>query len=143
MYKVGDVINCTVCGVENYGIFIRTDDNYTGLIHISEISSDFVRNVSDYAKVGEKIKCQILEVDDELRQLKLTINEMLSKLSQGTGRLIRSSSDRGIVCILDSRMPVYLNSIQNTLPFKNYTTDIDVVKSFSDEVILGKRHVLK
>ena len=55
MYKINDIINCTVCGVENYGIFIRTDDNYTGLIHISEISSDFVRNVSDYAKVGEKI----------------------------------------------------------------------------------------
>ena len=73
MYKVGDVINCTVCGIENYGIFIKTNDDYSGLIHISEISSDFVRNVGDYAKVGEKIKCEVLEVNDELKQLKLTI----------------------------------------------------------------------
>ena len=93
MYKVNDIINCTVCGIEKYGIFIRTDDDYTGLIHISEISSDFVRNVSDYAKVGEKIKCQVLEVNDELKQLKLTIKylnfkegysrEEISKLDSG------------------------------------------------------------
>ena len=76
MYKINDVINCTVCGIENYGIFIRTDDGYSGLIHISEISSDFVRNVSDYAKVGEKIKCQILEVNDKEKQLKLTIKHL-------------------------------------------------------------------
>lgn len=76
MYKVGDIINCVVCGVENYGIFVRTDDGYTGLVHISEISSDFVKNVSDYAKVGERIKCQILEVDEKLKQLKLTIKHL-------------------------------------------------------------------
>lgn len=93
MYKVDDVINCTVCGIEKYGIFVRTDDNYTGLIHISEISSDFVRNVGDYVKIGEKIKCQIMSVDEELHQLKLTIKhlnfkdgycrEEISKLDKG------------------------------------------------------------
>lgn len=93
MYKVGDVINCNVCGVESYGIFIRTDDNYTGLIHISEISSDFVRNVSDYAKVGERIKCQILEVDDELKQLKLTIKYLNFK--EGYSREEISHLDHG------------------------------------------------
>ena len=35
------VIGC-VTGIESYGIFVSLDDNYTGLIHISEISSDFV-----------------------------------------------------------------------------------------------------
>jgi predicted RNA-binding protein with RPS1 domain len=93
MYKVGDVINCTVCGVESYGIFIRTDDDYTGLIHISEISSDFVRNVSDYAKVGERIKCQILEVDDNLKQLKLTIKYLNFK--EGYSREEISHLDHG------------------------------------------------
>ncbi|MBO4600757.1 MAG: S1 RNA-binding domain-containing protein [Bacilli bacterium] len=93
MYKVNDIINCTVCGIENYGIFIRTSDDYTGLIHISEISSDFVRNVNDYVKIGEKIKCQILDVNNDLKQLKLTIKylnfkegyhrEEISKLNTG------------------------------------------------------------
>lgn len=93
MYKIGDVINCTVCGIENYGIFIRTDDNYTGLIHISEISSDFVRNVSDYAKVGEKIKCQILDIDESSKQLKLTIKYLNFK--EGYSREEISHLDHG------------------------------------------------
>jgi len=93
MYKVGDVINCTVCGIENYGIFIKTNDDYSGLIHISEISSDFVRNVGDYAKVGEKIKCEVLEVNDELKQLKLTIKYLNFK--EGYSREEMSHLDHG------------------------------------------------
>jgi len=93
MYKVNDIINCTVCGVENYGIFIRADGDYTGLIHISEISSDFVRNVADYAKVGEKIKCQILEINEETKQLKLTIKHLNFK--EGYSREEISKLDDG------------------------------------------------
>ncbi|MCR5787689.1 MAG: S1 RNA-binding domain-containing protein [Bacilli bacterium] len=93
MYKVDDIIKCKVCGVENYGIFVRTSDDYTGLIHISEISSDFVRNVNDYAKVGEVIKCQVLEVNEELKQLKLTIKHLNFK--EGYSREEISNLDEG------------------------------------------------
>lgn len=93
MYKVGDVINCTVCGIENYGIFIKTSDDYSGLIHISEISSDFVRNVGDYAKIGENIKCEVLEVNEELKQLKLTIKYLNFK--EGYSREEMSHLDHG------------------------------------------------
>lgn len=105
MYKIGDVINCIVCGVENYGIFIRTDDDYTGLIHISEISSDFVRNVSDYAKVGERIKCQILEVNEELKQLKLTIKYLNFK--EGYSREEISHLDHGFDT-LSQKLPEWI-----------------------------------
>ena len=110
MYKVGDIINCTVCGVENYGIFIRTDDDYTGLIHISEISSDFVRNVSDYAKLGERIKCQILEVDDALKQLKLTIKYLNFK--EGYSREEISHLDHGFDT-LKERLPQWIEEKKN------------------------------
>lgn len=65
--------------------------------------------------------------------VKLTKDEMLMKLAQGTGRLIRSANDVGIVCTLDSRINDYLDSIKNTLPFVNYTTSLDDVKKFVDE----------
>lgn len=105
MYKIGDVINCTVCGVESYGIFIRTDDNYSGLIHISEISSDFVRNVSDYAKVGERIKCQILDVDEKQKQLKLTIKYLNFK--EGYSREEISHLDHGFD-VLQGKLPEWI-----------------------------------
>ena len=93
MYKKNDIIKCTVCGVENYGLFIKTDDGYTGLIHISEISSDFVKDVTDYANVGEVIKCIVLDANNDEKQLKLSIKEInfkdgyqreeISKLNSG------------------------------------------------------------
>ena len=54
--KKGDSVKGKVTGVENYGIFLLMDDGYTGLIHISEISDKFVRNVGDYVQVDDKNK---------------------------------------------------------------------------------------
>lgn len=75
-YKVGSIINCQVTGVEKYGIFVKIDEEYTGLIHISEISEGFVRNVLDYASVGEKIYAKIIYVDEEDCKLKLSIKNI-------------------------------------------------------------------
>ena len=38
MLKKGDIIECIVSGIEEYGFFIKTKDDYSGLVHISEIS---------------------------------------------------------------------------------------------------------
>lgn len=72
--QVGKIVDGKVTGLETYGIFVSIDD-YTGLVHISEISDNFVRNVNDYARVGDKIKVKILEIDEEKHQLKLSIKE--------------------------------------------------------------------
>lgn len=60
--------------------------------------------------------------------------EMLLKLKQGIGRLIRSSTDKGIVSILDSRFldydEKYQNLLTSSLPFSNITDDLEEVKKF-------------
>ena len=61
--------------------------------------------------------------------------EMLLKLKQGAGRLIRSSTDKGIVSILDSRINDYGEYILYALPFNNVTGSIDDVDAFSKEVL--------
>ena len=76
-YKIDDVITGVVTGVEKYGIFLSIDNcNYTGLIHISEISSSFVRNVSDYAELGEKISARIVDIDEKNKKFRLTVKDM-------------------------------------------------------------------
>ncbi len=72
-YEVGKIIKGTVTGVEKYGVFVGFDEFYSGLIHISEISEDFVRNVFDYVSIGETIKTKILQVDSDNCRLKLSI----------------------------------------------------------------------
>ena len=61
---------------------------------------------------------------------KVYIPEMLIKLKQGVGRLIRSETDKGIVCILDSRLSRYENVVKKTLPIKKIVRTIDDVKQF-------------
>ena len=68
--------------------------------------------------------------------------EMIIKLKQGTGRLIRSSTDKGVVSILDSRYKDYEEVILESLPFKNVTTNIEEVKDFSSNK-LGISNVKK
>ena len=57
--------------------------------------------------------------------------EMLLKLKQGTGRLIRSETDKGIVAILDSRAKDYVEEITSSLPYSNVTAEMDEVKRFA------------
>ena len=75
-YKVGKIVKGNITGVEKYGIFVSLDHFYSGLIHISEISNDFVRDTSDFGEVGETIYVKIIEVDEETNHVKLSIKDI-------------------------------------------------------------------
>ena len=75
-YEVGKIIKGKVTGIENYGIFLNIDNKYTGLIHISEISEQYVKNVQDYVNLNEKIKARIIGIDVKNNQLKLSIKDV-------------------------------------------------------------------
>ena len=62
-YKKGKVVRGTVTGIENYGIFISFDEYYSGLIHISEISHGFVKDINNFVKIGETIYVRILSFE--------------------------------------------------------------------------------
>lgn len=73
--KEKDIVKVTVTGVQKYGAFVNTE-NYEGLIHISEISYGYVKNVNDYLKVGDKIYVEVVEVDHDNNHLKLSIKDI-------------------------------------------------------------------
>ena len=74
--RKGRIIRGTVTGIESYGAFVACDDYYTGLIHISEISSGFVKNVENFVKVGDLILAEVLDIDEETGHLKLSIKNI-------------------------------------------------------------------
>ena len=71
MYKVGDIVYGVVTNILGYGAFVSVDD-YTGLVHISEFSDNYVRSINDFVMIGEKIKLKVIEVDDIKKRLKLS-----------------------------------------------------------------------
>ena len=74
--KVGDIVECVVTGVQSYGAFVLIDNSINGLIHISEISKGYVRNIEDFVKVGETVYVKILELDDEDLRAKVSLKEI-------------------------------------------------------------------
>ncbi len=75
-YEKDKIVEGNVTGIEPYGIFIDLGDDYEGLIHISEISSDFVRNVSDYARIGETLKVRVIDVNEKKHHVRLSIKNL-------------------------------------------------------------------
>lgn len=62
---VGEVVEGTVTGITNFGAFVQLAKGKTGLVHISEISDDYVEKVSDYLKKNEKVKVKVLSVNKD------------------------------------------------------------------------------
>jgi polyribonucleotide nucleotidyltransferase len=68
----------TVKTIRDFGAFVEIMPEKTGLLHVSEISHDYVENVEDYLQVGDKVKVHLLEVRDD-GKLRLTRKPFLSK----------------------------------------------------------------
>lgn len=69
--KPGDIIKAEVTGIKEYGAFVKYKD-YAGLIHISEFSDDYVKNITSIVNIGDVIDCMVLEVFEKEKKLKLS-----------------------------------------------------------------------
>lgn len=75
-FKEKDIIEAKVTGIQEYGAFVNIDKEHDGLIHISEISYGYVKNINDYVKIGDKIYAEVINVDDKTNQLRLSIKDI-------------------------------------------------------------------
>lgn len=73
--NVGDIVNGKITNIVGYGAFVIVDD-YDGLIHISEFSDNFVRNIEDYVQVGQVVRLRVIEVDEENKRVKLSFKQI-------------------------------------------------------------------
>jgi small subunit ribosomal protein S1 len=63
-FTVGKVVEGKVTGVADFGIFVEFGENLEGLVHISELAWQRIDDPSDVVKVGDKVKAEIISVDD-------------------------------------------------------------------------------
>lgn len=113
-YKVGKVVEGIITGVEKYGIFVSLDNFYSGLIHISEISNDFVRNTNDYGMVGETIFVKILEIDEETNHAKLSIKDIDHRIGKTKRRSKIKETGTGFK-ILEDNLDLWIKEKLNEI----------------------------
>ena len=75
--KEKEVIRVKITGIQKNGAFATLENNdYNGLIHISEISYGYVKNIHDFMNVGDSIYAEVINVDDYNKQIKLSIKDI-------------------------------------------------------------------
>ena len=84
-YKLNDIVKGKVNKITDYGIFVDLEDDYKGLIHISEITSGYVKDINDYVEEGEIINSKIIDLDEDKKQLRLSLKIDINERENGNG----------------------------------------------------------
>ena len=71
--KVGMVMTGVVRNVTDFGVFVDISVHQDGLVHISEISKEYIKHPSEVLKVGDVVKVKVIGVDIDKKRISLTI----------------------------------------------------------------------
>ncbi|MDX1658731.1 MAG: S1 RNA-binding domain-containing protein [Nitriliruptorales bacterium] len=71
LFQPGDIVKGTVVRLEEYGAFVEVplnedgDESVTGLVHVSEVDTDFVENIYAYLAEGDEVDVKVLDIKDD------------------------------------------------------------------------------
>lgn len=86
-FKIGDIVKGQVTGLTKYGVFVSLEDDYSGLVHISEVSDKYVKDLKEKFMIGDIINVKIIDIEDSKCHVKLSIKEISEKVKKGTNKL--------------------------------------------------------
>lgn len=75
-YEAGQELSGAVTGIQPYGAFVALDDQTQGLVHISEITYGFVKDIHEHLAVGQQVNVKILDVDEQDHKISLSIRAL-------------------------------------------------------------------
>ncbi len=61
--ELGKIVDGKVSGITNFGAFIELPEGKSGLVHISEVSKDYVKDINEHLKVGDSVRVKITNID--------------------------------------------------------------------------------
>lgn len=83
--EVGEKVNGKVSGITNFGAFVDLGDKKTGLVHISEVSNNFVKDIHDVLTVGDKVTVKVLSVGED-GKISLSIRKASDNVQKDFGK---------------------------------------------------------
>jgi len=77
--RIGEVVCGKIKGIYPHGASVSLGAGWSGYLHISNISHEFVRDVSDYVSIGQSVRAKVLRVDSHKRRLDLGLKQMTAQ----------------------------------------------------------------
>lgn len=65
MAEVGSIVEGTVNRLADFGAFIQMDNGETGLVHISEVDKNYVRDIKEHLKEGDKVSVKVVAIKED------------------------------------------------------------------------------
>ena len=75
-YKIGQTIEGKVTKTTDFGAFLELEEGLEGLVHVSELSNEQVERITDVAKIGEKMRAEIISIDARERKIGLSVKAL-------------------------------------------------------------------
>ncbi|MGJ9457471.1 S1 domain-containing post-transcriptional regulator GSP13 [Oceanobacillus sp. CF4.6] len=72
-FEAGQIIDGKVTGIQPYGAFVALDEENQGLVHISEITHGYVKDINEHLTVGDDVKVKVMNVDEARNKVSLSI----------------------------------------------------------------------
>ena len=76
--EVGMLVEGKVTGLTKFGAFVALPGNQSGMVHISEVSAEYVKEIEDFVKVGQQVKVKVLKIDEN-NKISLSIKRAVDK----------------------------------------------------------------
>lgn len=83
-YKVGDIVEGEIVNLLDFGAFVRLINGVDGLLHVSQISNEHIEKPSDVLKIGDKIKVEIVDIDEENKKVNLSHKDIENKVNNSS-----------------------------------------------------------
>lgn len=81
-YNVGDVVKGNVVRIVNFGAFVEIEKGVDGLIHVSQISNQWLENPVTALQVGQEVEAKILDINTEKEKMTLSIKALLPEVEK-------------------------------------------------------------
>lgn len=72
-YEAGQIVEGKVTGIQSYGAFVALDNETQGLVHISEVTHGFVKDINEHLAVGDSVNVKVIQVDEKKNKISLSI----------------------------------------------------------------------
>lgn len=74
--EIGQLIIGKVKSVKPYALFLEFENKVSGLLHISEISDSFIRDIEKFGSVGDEIKVKVIDIDKSNGFLRVSLKQV-------------------------------------------------------------------